>query len=132
MDLTADELDALPAAPDAGLAPLREQFLEALETLGEASRGVHQALDDAAAAFIVVREHVEQAGNVSDFTGVIQPIPLRAALTSSLNDLEKARHRVRRLLFRLLYTEGKSMSEIARMWGISRQLVSRLLNEPDD
>lgn len=131
MNSPVDEIGTRPTALDADLATLRAEFLAALDVLGEASRRLHQSLDNAADAFAVVREHVEQAGHVSDFAGVIQPIALRAALSSSLDELEKARHRVQRLLFRLLYTEGKSMSEIARMWGISRQLVSRLLNEPD-
>jgi hypothetical protein len=110
---------------------IRRQYLDTLDTLNVISKQVHQALNDAAAALTLVREHIEHGGMASDFTNLIQPQPLRASLSTSLDNLERARHRAQRLLFKILRDEGKTMSDIARAWGISRQLVSRLINEAD-
>ena len=112
------------------LAGLRGEYLASLEVLGAASRNVHQALDQAAAAFAIVRDHIREGGNVTDFAEVIDPKSMRASLSNVLDTLEQSRHQSQRLLFHLLLAEGMSMSEIGRMWGISRQLVSRLVNEP--
>jgi hypothetical protein len=57
---------------------------------------------------------------------------LRQRLTASLNDLEAARGRARMEAFRALQREGHSIGEIARMWGISRQLASRLMRDRRD
>jgi hypothetical protein len=118
-----------PRATESDIEDLQSQYLEQLEVLGEAAKRVQEALESAAGAFSIVRNHVRHGGFISDFLGVIQPDALRASLTTSLDDLERARHRSQQLMFRLLQAEGKSMSEIARAWGISRQLVSRLINE---
>jgi DNA-directed RNA polymerase specialized sigma24 family protein len=113
------------------IAELRRAYLEELDTLQEAQRRVQLALDNSTAALEVAREHVKRDGNVSDFAGLLQPAPLRATLSGALTDFEQSRHRAQRILFRLLHYEGMSMSEIARSWGISRQLVSRFINESD-
>jgi hypothetical protein len=112
-------------------AALRRDLLAELKHLrGEADR-VHQALDDAAEAYGVVRDHIRKKGTASDFVGLIDPAGLRSELSTSLNDFEHQRHRTQRVLFRLLVAEGMSMSDIGRGWGISRQLVSRIVNETD-
>jgi hypothetical protein len=107
------------------------EYLDALENLAAASEQVHQALDEAAQALLLIREHLERGGQVSDFTNDIHPAPLRTLLSTSLDNLERQRHKAQRLLFKILRNEGKSMAEIGRAWGISRQLVSRLINEAE-
>ncbi len=62
---------------------------------------------------------------------VIEPQSLRASLGDSLAELERTRHDAQRLLFQLMHAEGLTLADIGRMYGISRQLVSRLVNEPD-
>ena len=56
---------------------------------------------------------------------------MRASLSDALADLERGRHETQRLLFQLLQAEGQTLADIGRTYGISRQLVSRLVNEPD-
>ena len=113
------------------LDAVSKEYLDALDDLTAASEQVHQALREAAHALSLVREHIERGGHVSDFTDLIQPAPLRTLLSTSLDNLERKRHRTQRLLFKILCNEGKSMAEIGRAWGISRQLVSRLINEAE-
>jgi hypothetical protein len=54
---------------------------------------------------------------------------LRVDLVERLTSFEVARHRMRVACFRMSLTEGLSMTEVARLWGISRQLASRMVNE---
>ena len=42
---------------------------------------------------------------------------------------EAARHRVRLLLVAIEVDEGRSIGEVARSWGVSRQLASRWVQE---
>ena len=119
------------ATAEVAVDPLHRRDLDTLDTLGIINQEVHAALNAAAAALTVVREHIEHGGKVSDFTDLIKPELLRTSLSTSLEDLERARHQAQRLLFKILKHEGKSTTNIARAWGISRQLVSRL-NEPDN
>jgi hypothetical protein len=62
-------------------------------------------------------------------TGQIQAV--RRNIGAGLKGVERARHARDRLLFRCLDAEGFSAADIARSFGLSRGLVSRLLNEPD-
>jgi hypothetical protein len=110
---------------------IRTEYLEILDALGDAADAVRSALDGAEGALTTVRDHLREGGRASDFVNALQPRELRSALSRSLDDLERTRHRMQRLLFRLLWVEGMSMSDIGRGWGVSRQLVSRLINEPD-
>ncbi len=66
-----------------------------------------------------------------ELENVLEPQSLRSSLSDTLAELERTRHDAQRLLFQLLHQEGQTMADIGRMWGISRQLVSRLVNEPD-
>ena len=116
---------------DIDLDSTRRQYFDALDALGEALSVLRTALNEGESALRTVRAHVEMQGKASDFVDVLHPAPMRAALGGALTEFERARHRSQRLLFRLLWAEGTSMSDVARAWGISRQLVSRLINEPD-
>lgn len=108
----------------------RSAFLQHIPTLQAAANDVRSALDDAQNAYRLVGEHVAAGGALSELEAIIKPIPLRSTLATSLENLERARHRGQCLMFQLLFAEGNSMADIANSWGISRQLVSRLLNEP--
>ena len=62
---------------------------------------------------------------------VIEPQSLAASLGDSLAELERTRHDAQRLLFQLMHAEGLTLADIGRGVRISRQLVSRLVNQPD-
>ena len=53
----------------------------------------------------------------------------RESLTTAFANMEASRRHVRVHMFRALLAEGYSIGEIARRWGVSRQLASRLLRE---
>ena len=54
----------------------------------------------------------------------------RAATSAIIREVQGARHRAQRAQFKLAAAEGSTMAEIARGWGVSRQLVSRMVKEP--
>ncbi len=110
---------------------LRARYVASLDVLAAASDRVMDALRGAEEARAVVRRHLAQGGTVSDVEKFLEPEPLRASLSDAITELERARHETQRLMFRLLHSEGRTMTDIGRTYGISRQLVSRLVNEPD-
>jgi hypothetical protein len=44
-----------------------------------------------------------------------------------LRNFEDVRHRMRVACFRLSLADGLSIGEVARLWGVSRQLASRMV-----
>ena len=110
---------------------LRTRYLAALDAVQTATEHTMSALQNTQRAREIAREALLQGRPVSELEDVIHPQPLRAALSDALGELERARHVAQRLLFLLLQAEGQTLADIGRMWGISRQLVSRLVHEPD-
>jgi len=67
-----------------------------------------------------------------DMTGVLPEIHAdswRSAVTDAIRGFEAARHRVRLLLVAIEVAEGLSIGEVAKSWGVSRQLASRWVQE---
>jgi DNA-directed RNA polymerase sigma subunit (sigma70/sigma32) len=110
---------------------LRVRYVAALDSLREASDRLFVALREANAACDVARDLVASGRPIGNFEDVADPLPLRTALSDALADFERRRHAAQRYLFLLLQSEGKTLADIGRAYGISRQLVSRLVNEPE-
>jgi hypothetical protein len=121
-----------PPGAGADVAALRERYLRSLDPLDAAADRVHQVLWEAKAGMRVLRRHLEAGNSTNDFRGLVDPAKLRASLSEATMRLERARHVSQRAMFKLLVAEGVSMANIARVYGISRQLVSRVVSEPDD
>lgn len=67
-----------------------------------------------------------------DITGVLPEIHAdtwRSAVTDAIRGFEASRHRVRLLLVAIEVDEGRTIGEVARSWGVSRQLASRWVQE---
>jgi len=56
---------------------------------------------------------------------------LRQRMSECLSAYEEARNHVRVDLAALAKAEGMTISELARLWGVSRQLVSRYLRQSE-
>ena len=52
-----------------------------------------------------------------------------ANLTNVVAELERTRYQMRMACFRLGLEEGATISQLGRLWGFSRQLVSRIAKE---
>ena len=103
------------------LAGLHE-FREEAATLRAGLRRYERALER-------VSRQVERDVPLHEVMGQIGVGELRAELVERLTRFVEARHRMRVACFRMSLTEGLSIGDIARLWGISRQLASRLINE---
>jgi DNA-directed RNA polymerase sigma subunit (sigma70/sigma32) len=110
---------------------LRERYVRSLDSVEDASERTIAVLQGTRAARETARQLVDSGRPLGDLERVIEPQGLRASLAEALADLERTRHDAQRLLFRLLQSEGQTLADIGRLFGISRQLVSRLVNEPD-
>ena len=110
---------------------LRARYIASLDAIERASDCTIAALEAAREMRQVARELLERGRLFADRQRAVEPQPLRADLSSALAYLERTRHESQRLLFQLLHAEGLTLAEIGRVYGISRQLVSRLVNEPD-
>jgi DNA-directed RNA polymerase sigma subunit (sigma70/sigma32) len=110
---------------------LRARYVATLDMIERASDRTIAALEAARKMREVGREVMQQGRPLVNLERVMEPQPLRAELSSALAELERTRHESQRLLFQILHAEGRTLAEIGRAYGISRQLVSRLVNEPD-
>lgn len=73
---------------------------------------------------------LETGRPVAEITDEVRLGENRARVTASVAAMESARGIARRHMFRALAAEGMSIGEIARRFGISRQLASRTLHDP--
>jgi hypothetical protein len=92
---------------------------------------VMERLQASQQALRVARAHVEASGRLADIVEDLGAGQVRALVADSIALLARARHRAQRASFRLLAAEGETLAEVGRIYGISRQLVSRMVNESD-
>lgn len=81
---------------------------------------------------IVTRKAVGQMERGERVLDVAQSMGLadrRETLNAAATRVRRGRHALQRAMFLLAVTEGDSRAEIARVWRVSRQLVSRILRE---
>lgn len=124
-------MTAQPVEPPDTSQLLRTRYLEAVDAVEVASDRTIAALVSAQDARDIARANIAAGRPMTELENMIEPHALRASLSDALTELERTRHDAQRLLFQLLHAEGQTMADIGRTWGISRQLVSRLVNEPD-
>jgi transcriptional regulator of acetoin/glycerol metabolism len=101
----------------------------------ENSRQLLTALTDVVAAFQNQSEVsamlVEALASDTPMTAIVQNFAVAAErdrMTSALSRYETLRRETRLAIWRALQAEGCSIGEISRMFGLSRQLVSRQLS----
>ena len=76
-----------------------------------------------------IRREVKQGTPLHEVMGTNGVAKRRLDLLERLTRFEDARHAMRVACFRLSYVEGLNISEIARLWGMSRQLAARFIKE---
>jgi hypothetical protein len=78
-----------------------------------------------------VRKALESGRPASEVAKTANAAEARLATSTVIREVQAARHRAQRAQFKLAAAEGSTMAEIARRWGVSRQLVSRMVKEPN-
>ncbi len=114
-----------PAVPKS-----KRDAIKSVECLANSLADARQALR---AAEVSLRRALRQVDkkDVDLATAIIaaNPSQARQSINDALATLEKRRHDTRATCFELALDQGMSIGEIARLWGISRQLAHRYINE---
>ena len=103
---------------------IRRQALHDLDALIEVTAEARRDLRSYQTALERNRRNLAQGGRASDIA-MFNVRAVRATTTERLKCLERARNASRRSLWRLHAAQGETIADIARTWGLSRQLVSR-------
>lgn len=78
------------------------------------------------------RVYLEAGGSLEEALRNERGVAAREQLRTAMGNFESTRHELRVRAFHTLRRRGRSVTEIAHLFGVSRQLVSRALNaEPD-
>ena len=107
----------------------REQALAGLREFQQEAATLRAALRRYEVVLGRVHRQVERGAPLHEVMSKIGVSDRRAELVERLDRFEEARRRMRVACFRMSLSEGLSIGGIARLWGISRQLASRLVNE---
>lgn len=114
-------------AEDGAFDALRDQAVSDLQALIDDATEARKNLRAYQTALEKNHRHLARGGRMSETPLMFDIRSVRAALTDRLDRLERARNAARLSIWRLQVAESTSIAEIARVWGFSRQLVSRAL-----
>lgn len=106
---------------------LRDAALIDLDGLIAAATDAREYLREYQSVLEKNRLHLAGGGRASDMKALFDIRAVRTSATDQLKRIERARGVSRLSLWRLQLAEGATIAEIARLWGFSRQLVSRAL-----
>ena len=110
----------------------RKQALAGLLDFQNESAALRKSLRHYETIMNRVRREVEQGTPLHEVMGKIGVAKRRHDLLDRLTRFEDARHAMRVACFRLSHAEGLNISDIARLWGISRQLAARFIKEANN
>jgi len=109
------------------MADETERAIADLEALiGMVDRCVAE-LTEARDLYSIVLTQMQAGGGTSEALEAGRVSETRLAVTTALDELDRARQVSRTSLFRAQIAEGSSVPEVAVVWGISRQLVARTI-----
>jgi hypothetical protein len=114
---------------DATVESRRKDVVNALREANAASENLTRMFGD---LDVVTREAVEKVEYGSSALELAESMGLadrRENLNAAADRMRKSRHEFQRAMFLLALAEGSSRAEIARVWRVSRQLVSRMVGE---
>ncbi len=106
-----------------------ETLVQSIEQLATALQAAIETLtiDHAVARSLI--EGIRSEETINAIVTKNDMATVRERLTSALTEIEAARGLARAELFRALLREGHTIGQISRLWGISRQLTSRIVRE---
>jgi hypothetical protein len=107
----------------------RENVIVSVDEFVEVCATFRQTLRSVSASNRRVRVLVEEGRPVRDVLSAIPTSAIRKTMTQQIEELEAARHSVRKAVFALGLNEGLSIGELGRLMGFSRQLASTYAKE---
>jgi DNA-binding transcriptional regulator LsrR (DeoR family) len=109
---------------------LREEVIQAMANLLVVSADARKNLLAAEKLGRKVSQMLEDGRSGREIVSYANAATMRAQTSAMIHRVQAARHRAQQAQFKLAMSEGYTMAEIARTWGVSRQLVSRMVKEP--
>lgn len=117
-----------PAAP----AELRTAIIASAERFREATSRLRGILDLADHNIDLLLDHVATDVPVATVLEELDIARVREAITDAVSEFSMSRHRLRLSIFSLLVAEGMTSSEIAVLWGFSRQMAMKQIRKLDN
>ncbi len=111
--------------------PQPETLVQSVELLAAAIERAIETLTLDHAVAVSLIEGLRSDESIEAIVRSNKMASVREGMTDALVELEAARGHARAELFRALLREGHTIGQISRMWGISRQLASRIVREQD-
>jgi translation initiation factor 2B subunit (eIF-2B alpha/beta/delta family) len=117
------------------VSPARVEFLrnESIRTMREMEEAIVRTRAQMKVMETTIRRArrlIETGRPAREVAGTVNAAEARLATSAIIREVQAARHRAQQAQFKLSAAEGATMAEIARRWGVSRQLVSRMVKEP--
>ena len=110
----------------------RKDVVVALVEASAASEDLKHLFDDLDVATREAIELVESGRSALELAESMSLADRRERLNLAADRMRKSRHEFQRSMFLLALAEGASRAQIARVWRVSRQLVSRMAGEQVD
>jgi hypothetical protein len=107
----------------------QDEVVQAVQDLIAAVAAARAEMRRAEQALRRVVGRIENGETVESLIVLRPPAEKRKAFLESLEEVHRTRHTVRRKVFTLAQQRGVTVADLARAWGISRQLASRYLKE---
>jgi DNA invertase Pin-like site-specific DNA recombinase len=107
----------------------QDEVVQAVQDLIAAVAAARAEMRKAEQALRRVLGRIEGGDTVESLILLRPPAEKRRAFLESLEEVHRTRHTVRRKVFVHAQQRGVTVAELARAWGISRQLASRYLKE---
>jgi hypothetical protein len=114
------------------LVARRRDLVVAMEDIAAAGKDLTALFDDLE---LVLRDAVGQIERGARALDVAQAMGLadrRESVNAAADRVRRGRHAVQLAMFHLAVDEGESRAEIARVWRVSRQLISRMIRDGPD
>lgn len=105
----------------------RQASIEAFQQQQTCTRRLQEILPDYLSELRAATEHLE-AGGTSESVRSGPAVTARLSLNQALSDLENARRNSRIAVVKLGVAEGRSLSDLGRQWGVSRQYMWALIH----
>jgi hypothetical protein len=115
--------------PQSERSELVRECLDALDALAAAETVLRGQLATLRASALAIHRYLDGGGRSQGLSDVIDITGQRAASGDALRGVESARVGVQHAIYRLAAADGMNAADIGRVWGVSRQLVSRVLNQ---
>jgi hypothetical protein len=111
------------------MATTKNATLKAFDGVIQASIAAREALRQSETVLRRMRRRLEKGSSIAEAFAGLAISDHRQATFDRLTALEHARREARRAIIALGVSEGLSLGQMARQWGVSRQLVTRLAKE---